>query len=236
MIHMTFLFLLGMESEVAQLCPTLCDPMDCSLQGSSIHGIFQARVLEWVAISLNWDQFYLHLENQLYQYNYLHRYLLKTLFATPLFNVLNPHQSRFYSHYSYKNALDKDVSTFLFSKYKYRSLSVLILLDPSYSWSLPCLWSTNGFLTGFLLPHLLTFYFSWFLLNSLTCPRVQPLGHFPCLFIIIPLGETCKPSLMAKWCLNTGPFLILSLAHISSLENSNFIHPTTYVTPWHLWY
>ena len=39
------------EKEVAQSCPTLCDPMDCSLPGSSIHGIFQARVLEWVAIS-----------------------------------------------------------------------------------------------------------------------------------------------------------------------------------------
>ena len=39
------------ESEVAQLCPTRCDPMDCSLPGSSIHGIFQARILEWVAIS-----------------------------------------------------------------------------------------------------------------------------------------------------------------------------------------
>ena len=38
------------ESEVAQLCPTLSDPMDCSPPGSSIHGIFQARVLEWVAI------------------------------------------------------------------------------------------------------------------------------------------------------------------------------------------
>ena len=35
------------ESEVAQSCLTLCDPMDCSLPGSSIHGIFQARVLEW---------------------------------------------------------------------------------------------------------------------------------------------------------------------------------------------
>ena len=35
-------------SEVAQLCPTLCDPMDCSLPGSFIHGIFQTRVLEWV--------------------------------------------------------------------------------------------------------------------------------------------------------------------------------------------
>ena len=38
------------EREVAQLCPTLCDPMDYSLPGSSIHGIFQARVLEWGAI------------------------------------------------------------------------------------------------------------------------------------------------------------------------------------------
>ena len=40
------------ESEVAQLCLTLSDPMDCSLPGSSIHGIFQARVLEWGAIVL----------------------------------------------------------------------------------------------------------------------------------------------------------------------------------------
>ena len=40
------------ESEVAQSCPTLSDLMDCSLPGSSVHGIFQARVLEWVAIAL----------------------------------------------------------------------------------------------------------------------------------------------------------------------------------------
>ena len=39
------------ESEIAQLCLTLCDPMDCSLPGSSAHGIFQARVLEWGAIA-----------------------------------------------------------------------------------------------------------------------------------------------------------------------------------------
>ena len=39
------------ESEVAQLLQTLGDPMDCSLPGSSVHGIFQARVLEWVAIA-----------------------------------------------------------------------------------------------------------------------------------------------------------------------------------------
>ena len=40
------------ESEVAQSCPTLSDLMDCSLPGSSVHGIFQVRVLEWGAICL----------------------------------------------------------------------------------------------------------------------------------------------------------------------------------------
>ena len=41
------------ECEVAQSCPTLCNPMDCSLPGSSVHGIFQAIVLEWIAISFS---------------------------------------------------------------------------------------------------------------------------------------------------------------------------------------
>ena len=41
------------EGEVPQSCLTLCEPMDCSLPGSSIHGIFQAIVLEWVAISFS---------------------------------------------------------------------------------------------------------------------------------------------------------------------------------------
>ena len=41
------------ESKVAQSCPTLCDPMDCSLSGSSVHGIFQARVLEWGVIAFS---------------------------------------------------------------------------------------------------------------------------------------------------------------------------------------
>ena len=41
------------ESKLAQSCPTLLDPMDCSLPRSSVHGIFQARVLEWVAISFS---------------------------------------------------------------------------------------------------------------------------------------------------------------------------------------
>ena len=41
------------ESEVAQSCPTLSDPMECSPPGSSVHGIFQARVLEWGAIAFS---------------------------------------------------------------------------------------------------------------------------------------------------------------------------------------
>ena len=51
-LHITIYKIINMdqgESEIAQLCPTLCNPMDCSLTGSSVHGIFQARVLEWGA-------------------------------------------------------------------------------------------------------------------------------------------------------------------------------------------
>ena len=50
------------KAKVTQSCPTLCDPMDCSLPGSSVHGILQARILEWVAIlffggsSQPWDR------------------------------------------------------------------------------------------------------------------------------------------------------------------------------------
>ena len=45
-----YILSLGLIGEVSQCCGTLCNPTDCSLPGSSIHGIFQARVLEWVAI------------------------------------------------------------------------------------------------------------------------------------------------------------------------------------------
>ena len=48
------------ESEVAQSCPTLSNPMDCSLPGSSVHGIFQARVLEWFAISFSKQAKHVH--------------------------------------------------------------------------------------------------------------------------------------------------------------------------------
>ena len=43
------------KAKVTQSCPTLCDPMDCSLSGSSIHGILQAGILEWVAISFSME-------------------------------------------------------------------------------------------------------------------------------------------------------------------------------------
>ena len=46
------------ESEITQPCPTLRNPMDCSLSGSSIHGILLARVLEWMAISFSLDGAY----------------------------------------------------------------------------------------------------------------------------------------------------------------------------------
>ena len=46
-----YLLFLKWTSEDAQSCPTLCDPVDCSLPSSSVHGILQARTLEWVAIS-----------------------------------------------------------------------------------------------------------------------------------------------------------------------------------------
>jgi len=46
------------ESEVAQLCSTLSDPMDCNLPGSSVHGISQARILEWGAIAFSVLQFF----------------------------------------------------------------------------------------------------------------------------------------------------------------------------------
>ena len=51
------------ESEVAQLCPTLSNPMDCSLPGSSVHGILQARVLEWGAIAFSEVYIYVYIKS-----------------------------------------------------------------------------------------------------------------------------------------------------------------------------
>ena len=53
MIHESRPFYDDDDDEVAQSCPTLCDPVDCSLLGFSIHRILQARILEWVAISFS---------------------------------------------------------------------------------------------------------------------------------------------------------------------------------------
>ena len=52
------------ESEVVQSCPTLSDPMDWSLPGSSAHGIFQASVLEWGAIAFSYDKTRQHIKKQ----------------------------------------------------------------------------------------------------------------------------------------------------------------------------
>ena len=51
------------EREVTQSCPTLSDPMDCSLPGYSVHGILQARVLEWVVIALSMSYLYGNTKN-----------------------------------------------------------------------------------------------------------------------------------------------------------------------------
>ena len=53
MLDVGLFWKLHLKGEVTQSCPTLCDPMDCSLPGSSVHGIFQAIVLEWIAISFS---------------------------------------------------------------------------------------------------------------------------------------------------------------------------------------
>ena len=70
------------ESEVTQSCLTVSDPMDCSLPDSSVHGIFQARVLEWGAIALEVFHFYLEMihRSHMYAYMYVFKYLKHFLF------------------------------------------------------------------------------------------------------------------------------------------------------------
>ena len=50
-----------------QSCPTLCDPMDCSLPGFSVHGILQARTLEWVAISFSTMEYYTAIKKNIFE-------------------------------------------------------------------------------------------------------------------------------------------------------------------------
>ena len=63
------------ESEVAQSCPTLSDPMDCSPPGSSVHGIFQARVLEWVASAFSENS---HLEQLKIAVTFIYSVIIQT--------------------------------------------------------------------------------------------------------------------------------------------------------------
>ena len=80
------------ESEVAQSCPTLSDPMDCSLPGSSIHGIFQARVLEWGAIAFSGQPSYCEICKDFHVTRVILYFTwsgLKTLIQLPpFFNIL----------------------------------------------------------------------------------------------------------------------------------------------------
>ena len=77
------------ESEVAQSCLTLSDPMDCSLPGSSIHGIFQARLLEWGAIAFSDNDIYLPLQQPTEQF---------TALKTPIFHLEWTFPSLFNGH------------------------------------------------------------------------------------------------------------------------------------------
>ena len=76
------------QSEVTQSCPTLRDPMDCSPSGSSVHGIFQARVLEWGAIAFSGQKSYLLLipDHHLLLGNNLFCFVIHTVFYLQLTN------------------------------------------------------------------------------------------------------------------------------------------------------
>ena len=82
------------ESEVAQSCPTLSEPMDCSLPGSSVHGIFQARVLEWVVIAFSDSRLLL-----------LSRFSRVRLLATPLTTAFQALLSMGFSRQEYWSGL-----------------------------------------------------------------------------------------------------------------------------------
>ena len=76
------------ESEVAQSCLTRSDPMDCSLPGSSVHGIFQARVLEWGAIAFSYTDFSEDLkcmQDGNMDVRFFQKYIEKVLFMFSLF-------------------------------------------------------------------------------------------------------------------------------------------------------
>ena len=86
------------ESEVAQLCLTLSDPMDCSAPGSSVHGIFQARVLQWGAIVFS--TYWLHHLAKSKSYRKTRLTLLRRLFSNHLLLIkpLPPPQTQTHTY------------------------------------------------------------------------------------------------------------------------------------------
>ena len=89
------------ESDVAQSCPTPSDSIDCSLPGPSIHGIFQARVLEWVAIAFSEFCLYVGIIIFIYYLN---------IFTTYSFTQISANSSS-------TNSLDYSVSTYILTMY-----------------------------------------------------------------------------------------------------------------------
>ena len=85
------------ESEVTQSCPTPRDPMDCNLPGSSVHGIFQARVLEWDAITFSLDHWVCLFKCTLALLEIQSEYIHPFQSTVNLFNWLNLGGWEFYS-------------------------------------------------------------------------------------------------------------------------------------------
>ena len=78
------------ESDVSQLCPTLCDPVDCNPPGSSVHGIFQARVLEWVSISFSMSLLFNMLSRLVITFFPRSKHLLISWLQSPSAVILEP--------------------------------------------------------------------------------------------------------------------------------------------------
>ena len=95
------------ESEVTQSCPTLSDLMDCSLPGSSIHGIFQARVLEWVAIAFSDITLYIHVIFHIHIKHYIYMYIFV---VTQMVKNLPTMQETQVQSLSWEDPLEKGIS------------------------------------------------------------------------------------------------------------------------------
>ena len=131
---------------VTQLCATLCDPMDCSLPGSSVHGILQARILEWIVISFSINALKARKKNKLQQNQLIHHHLLP-LSLPPPFNLLflaffSALMTLFFATSASFGSVDTSIlSIFLLLPfYKAACLSsaaVLLLISPRFSATSP---------------------------------------------------------------------------------------------------